>query len=100
MHNPINPSHYTSGAIECIEAIEASLTAEAFRGFLKGNVIKYLWRYERKKGSEDLLKAQWYLNRLIDIRLQEEASARQAREIAPSSSSTRQGPPETLALVG
>ena len=37
----------------------------AFRGYLKGNIEKYMWRYEYKKGLQDLLKAQWYLNRLI-----------------------------------
>jgi hypothetical protein len=67
MHDPVNPSHYTPDAIECIEALEASMTAEAFKGFLKGNCIKYLWRYEKKNGTEDLKKAQWYLNRLIMV---------------------------------
>jgi hypothetical protein len=49
MNDPINPSHYTSGAIECIEALEASMSPEAFKGFLKGNCIKYLWRFEKKR---------------------------------------------------
>jgi hypothetical protein len=66
MHDPINPSHYTAGGLECIEAIEASMSEEAFRGFMKGNCIKYLWRYERKNGAEDLRKAQWYLQRLME----------------------------------
>jgi len=61
-----SPSHYASGAVECIEAIEASLTNEAFRGYLKGNIQKYLWRYEDKHDSlQDLQKAAWYLRRLI-----------------------------------
>ena len=61
-----NPSHYTSGSIECIDAIKASMTDEAFKGFLKGNVQKYLFRYEKKNNPlEDLKKAQWYLTRLI-----------------------------------
>lgn len=60
-----HPSHYASGSIECIEAIESSMTKEAFAGFLKGNVQKYMWRYESKGGVESLQKAQWYLNRLI-----------------------------------
>ena len=41
------------------------MTAEAFNGYIKGNIQKYIWRYELKKGLQDLLKAQWYLNRLI-----------------------------------
>ena len=66
MHDPVNrPQHYTSGAIECIEAIEASMSAEAFKGFLKGNIQKYVWRYEAKGGVQSLQKAQWYLSRLI-----------------------------------
>ena len=63
--DPTNPSHYTSGGVECIEGIEASLTTEGFRGFCKGNVIKYMWRYEQKNWLEDLEKAQWYLARLV-----------------------------------
>ena len=59
-----HPPHY-QGAIECIDAIEASMSAEAFKGSLKANVIKYIWRYETKGGVESLQKAQWYLNRLI-----------------------------------
>lgn len=62
------PAHYTSGGIECLDAIRASMTDEAFKGFLKGNVLKYIWRYEKKfNPSEDLRKAQWYLNRLEEI---------------------------------
>jgi hypothetical protein len=67
MHDPINPSHYTSGPIECIEAIEASMSPESFKGFLKGNIQKYVWRYETKGGLESLQKAQWYLTRLIAV---------------------------------
>jgi hypothetical protein len=61
----INPTHY-KGTIECIDAIESAMTKEGFRGYLKGNIIKYVWRYDRKNGVEDLEKAQWYLNKLIE----------------------------------
>ena len=71
--NAINPAHYQKGGVECIEAIEASMTAEAFKGFLKGNCIKYLYRYENKNGIEDLKKAEWYLLRLIATRENEVA---------------------------
>jgi hypothetical protein len=60
-----HPSHYTDGGIECIEAIEASLTPEEFRGYCKGNVMKYGWRERKKGGTKSLKKAQWYLDRLI-----------------------------------
>ena len=61
-----NPDHYNTGNIECIEAIEESMSAEAFKGYLKGNCMKYLWRYDYKgKPAEDLQKAQWYLAKLL-----------------------------------
>ena len=61
-----SPSHYNSGGIECIDAIEESMTEEGFKAYCKGNVQKYLWRYEMKgKPLEDLKKAEWYLSRLI-----------------------------------
>ena len=60
------PSHYNNGSIECIEGIQASMSEEAFKGYLKGNCMKYLWRYDYKgKPVEDLQKAQWYLARLL-----------------------------------
>jgi hypothetical protein len=62
-----HPSHYTDGAIECIEGIEAQQTLEEFRGYLKGNIVKYLWRERHKGGLESLKKAQWYLDRLIQL---------------------------------
>ena len=65
--NVNHPSHYTDGGIECIEAIEAQLTPEEYRGYLKGNVAKYVWREKHKGGIESLQKAQWYLNRLINL---------------------------------
>ena len=59
------PRHYNTGTIECIEAIEESMSSVAFKGYLKGNCMKYLWRYDYKgKQVEDLEKAGWYLRRL------------------------------------
>ena len=60
-----HPSHYTQGTVECIDAIESSMTPEEFRGYLKGCLMKYIWRYQHKGGMEDLKKARWYLDRLI-----------------------------------
>ena len=66
-HDDVNsPEHYASGLIECIDAIEASMTPEAFAGYCKGNCQKYLWRYLDKGGVQSLEKCQWYLQRLID----------------------------------
>lgn len=61
-----HPAHYCRGGIECIDAIRASMSKEAFAGYCKGNAIKYLWRYEAKGGVESLRKAQVYLGWLID----------------------------------
>lgn len=62
----INPDHYKYGGIETIDYIRAKLTAQQFHGFLAGNVIMYISRHQKKNGVEDLQKAQWYLNRLIN----------------------------------
>lgn len=59
-----HPSHYNTGKMETIIVLENSLTDEEYKGFLKGNIIKYLHRYEHKNGIEDLNKANWYLNEL------------------------------------
>ena len=66
--NVNHPPHYTEGGIECIEAIEAQLTPEEYKGYLKGNVAKYIWREKHKGGIESLKKAQWYLNKLVDLK--------------------------------
>lgn len=67
-HDPVNnPSHYASGGIECIDAMQAMLSREEFIGYLRGNIFKYQWRYKLKNGVEDLKKAQWYQNKLIEV---------------------------------
>lgn len=64
MDNVNSPKHYTSGTIECIEAIEAALGPEAFISYCRGNVIKYTWRSGLKlDAAEDMAKAQWYAHR-------------------------------------
>ena len=60
------PEHYTSSSIETIDMIE-SITAEGFHYYLEGNILKYLARYRHKNGIQDLEKAQWYLNKLIEV---------------------------------
>ena len=60
-----HPPHYTQGDVECIDAIKASMDRESYCGFLKGQVIKYLWRYEKKwNQKEDVEKAMFYLDKL------------------------------------
>lgn len=68
MNDNVNsPKHYTTGGIECIDYIQDKLTEEEFRGYIKGNVLKYITRERHKNGNEDLKKAKWYLDRLIEI---------------------------------
>jgi hypothetical protein len=62
-----HPPHYTRGGVECIDAL-ASATAglEGLDAVCTANAIKYLWRWKQKNGVEDLRKAQWYINKLIE----------------------------------
>lgn len=61
-----NPSHYGNGQIECIDYMKDNMAPEMFMGFLEGNTKKYLHRFRHKgKPVEDLRKARWYLDRLI-----------------------------------
>jgi len=60
-----SPPHYNKAGIECIDAIAAA-TGDGYEHYLQGNIIKYLWRYRYKNGTEDLKKAQWYLAKLIE----------------------------------
>ena len=62
-----HPPHYNQRGIECIDAIEAA-TDLGFEYYLQGNIIKYMWRYKYKNGVEDLNKAKWYLDKLIEIK--------------------------------
>lgn len=62
-----HPAHYTAGGIECIDALEAATSALAgIEAVCTANAIKYLWRWKMKNGIEDLQKAEWYINRLIE----------------------------------
>lgn len=69
-NGPVNhPAHYTAGSIECIDALESMATGypdPAMAG-LAMMVVKYVWRCPLKgRASEDLKKAKFYLNRMID----------------------------------
>ena len=62
-----HPDHYTQGDIECIDAMEACTTREEFQGYLRLACLKYLWRCNYKgKRLQDLEKARWYLDKLIE----------------------------------
>lgn len=64
--DPVNrPAHYTSGGIECIDAMTTAFGDEAVKNFCLRNAFKHLWRHRSKNGVEDLKKCRRYLNRLI-----------------------------------
>lgn len=83
-----NPKHYTSGSIECIDAIKAALSPEEFDGFLKGNILKYTWRERHKGGKQSMEKALWYMNRWLANKEMAQASVSIVKE---------SGKPTTLA---
>ena len=62
-----NPPHYTQGGIECIDAMEAAYGTEAVIMFCMCNAFKYQWRFNRKNGREDILKCQWYQNKMVQL---------------------------------
>lgn len=59
-----NPAHYTAGGIETLDYIKAKV--KDYPSYAAGNILKYVSRYEHKNGIEDLKKAQFYLNDLIE----------------------------------
>jgi hypothetical protein len=61
------PFHYNQGGIECIEAIRSALTPEEFRGYCKGNALKYIWREKHKNGYQDIQKCIYYLQAMGDV---------------------------------
>jgi hypothetical protein len=67
--NVNRPSHYTAGKVECIDAMEAAVTGlEGMEAVLTAQILKYIWRWRKKNGVEDLRKAEWYLKRLIAMK--------------------------------
>ena len=67
MDNVNHPAHYTAGKVECIDALEsATVNLTGIEAVCTANAIKYLWRQSRKNGVEDLKKAIFYINYLIN----------------------------------
>lgn len=64
-NNPVTPNHYKNGKREAIKVMQDVLTDEEYKGFLKGLIIKYLYRADSKNGLEDYKKAQWYMDELV-----------------------------------
>ncbi len=72
--DPINPNHYKRYRLEMIDNMQNSMTHDEFIGWLKGNIMKYISRFQDKNGLTDLNKAQWYLNKLAEVVANEEKS--------------------------
>ena len=66
-----HPAHYTAGKIECIDALEAATAGlNGIEAVCTANAIKYLWRWKLKNGTQDLQKAKWYINKLIEKQME------------------------------
>lgn len=63
----IGGEHYRSKTIQPWDAMQAWMTPEQFKGFLWGNVVKYIARWQDKGGVEDLRKARHYMDKLIEV---------------------------------
>ena len=80
MSDPINPNHYQRDGMECIDAIEAAVqNLSGAEAYATGSAIKYLWRWKEKGGKDDLKKAKWFIQKMVDaledIEMQEELQA-------------------------
>lgn len=62
-----NPKHYCSGAHECIDVMEELFGTQAVVDFCKCNIFKYRFRAAEKNGDEDIAKAEWYEDKLIEL---------------------------------
>lgn len=62
-----HPSHYETGKFECIDVMVETQGTEAAKNFCVGNAFKYLYRHKNKNGLEDVKKAQWYINKYIEL---------------------------------
>jgi|CXWL01.1.fsa_nt_gi hypothetical protein len=62
----VGGSHYKDKAIQPWDAMKAWMSPEQFKGFLRGNVIRYIARCDDKGGVEDLKKCAHYLDKLIE----------------------------------
>ena len=99
MNDPINPSHYKHLPAEAIDIIEAAIAKAPSNesAYLQGQVLKYLLRCWEKKGIEDLRKAKWYLDRLVnefDGLLAEASGANET----PSDEPSEPSPPKTFSV--
>lgn len=62
-----HPIHYTHGGIECIDATKAAFGSDELKVYCKIAAFKYLWRADHKGGLQDIQKANWYLNKYLEL---------------------------------
>ena len=72
----ISPDYYQRGNIEVTDFI-----IDQSMSFLEGNIVKYLVRYKEKSGIEDLRKARWYLEKLIQEQVKHSENNKLRRDI-------------------
>lgn len=65
--NVDSPKHYTDGKYECIEVMQDIWGVDMVKDFCLCNAFKYIWRSTKKNGLEDLKKAKWYINKIIEL---------------------------------
>lgn len=76
-------AHYNQGSIECITVLESALESEGYAAFLRGQVIKYMWRAPHKNAAaQDAEKAAYYLDRLVHLLNATPASPPASEEVA------------------
>lgn len=62
-----HPQHYNQGSFECIDVMEEIFGKACVENFCKCNAFKYIWRCDKKNGSQDIEKAIWYLNKILEL---------------------------------
>ena len=62
-----HPKHYNQGKYECIDVMVETFGKEAAKNFCLLNAFKYVWRTGEKNGVEDIKKAIWYLNKILEL---------------------------------
>lgn len=72
MSSVTKPTHYHTGNIDVIKFSEENFFKAELKGFYRINAIKYITRYDKKDGMSDLKKANFYLNKLIELESEEE----------------------------
>lgn len=62
-----HPAHYNQGKYECIEVMREVFGDLAVKNFCHLNAFKYVWRANEKNGIEDIKKARFYLDKMVEM---------------------------------